>query len=86
MQIISFLECACNVRSKHCCRSAKQWNLQREWVPEQLSRVKAHHADGINIDFEDPIQKYSREYYALAELTKEVADVIHDVVHGSQVS
>ena len=59
---------------------------KEEWVLEQLSRVKTHHADGINIDFEDPIQKYSREYYALTELTKEVADVIHDAVHGSQVS
>ena len=37
----------------------------------------------MNIDFEDPIQKYSQEYYALTELTKEVSDVIHDAGHGS---
>ena len=58
---------------------------KKEWVQEQLSRVKTHYADGINIDFEDVIQKESKEYFALTEFTKEVTDVIHEAINGSQV-
>lgn len=61
-------------------------NKRTEWVMNQVKYAQDHFLDGINIDFEDPLEERSPEAEALTQLTRETSDTFHRLIPGSQVT
>ena len=58
---------------------------KKQWILDQVSSVKEHHADGVNFDLEDPIEKNSKEYFGYTDLVKSTTEAMHNAIPGSQV-
>ncbi|XP_068236876.1 di-N-acetylchitobiase-like [Palaemon carinicauda] len=56
------------------------------WVNERLMYAMSNSMDGINIDFEDPIDDQSPEMEGLSSLVQETVEAFHKIIPGSQVS
>lgn len=52
---------------------------------EQLANAYMRRTDGINLDFEFEVAQGSQQYYALTELVKNVTEMFHEAINGSQV-
>ena len=55
------------------------------WKQMQLEKVKSTFTDGINIDFEHSIKNGSETALQYTSLVREVTDLLHAEVPGSQV-
>ena len=55
------------------------------WVQQQVEYAKVHHLDGVNFDFEDPLEPESAESKAYTRLLKETVAIFHTTIPGSQV-
>ena len=60
--------------------------LRKEWINNLTKEAISKHADGVNIDFESPIAKSSKEEALLTMLVNETAIAFHTAIKGSQVS
>ena len=60
--------------------------LRKEWVSNMTKKALENHADGINIDIEEPVPKGSKEETLLTMLVNETTRAFHDAIKGSQVS
>jgi len=58
----------------------------QEWTESIVSRVQASFLDGVNIDFEDPVELFSLEYNKLTELVANVSRAMHAAQPHSQVT
>ena len=58
---------------------------RKAWVQEQLEYAKKNHLDGVNFDFEDPLEAGSPESKAYTRLLKETVAVFHRQLPGSKV-
>ena len=56
------------------------------WIKNQTEKALAGYADGINIDFEAPIPKGSKEVVLMTELVNETATAFRQVIKNAQVS
>lgn len=56
------------------------------WANGQLNFAIKHNLDGVNFDFEDPLEKGSEEAKAYTALFKTTATLFHSSIPGSQVS
>ncbi|XP_077189277.1 di-N-acetylchitobiase [Paroedura picta] len=56
------------------------------WIDQKVELAKTQYMDGINIDIEQMVNKYSPEYYALTALVKETTEAFHKEIPGSQVT
>lgn len=59
--------------------------LRSQWVKNLTEKAMAYHADGVNIDIEEPIKEKSKETSLLTKLASETADAFHEKIPGSQV-
>lgn len=55
------------------------------WIEQKVELAKKQYMDGINIDIEQMVNKFSAEYYALTALVKETTEAFHKEIPGSQV-
>lgn len=58
----------------------------KRWVDEQVVYAREHFLDGVNIDFEDEIQKNDPRVDSLTQLVNETTIAFHETIPGSQVS
>ncbi|XP_053247881.1 di-N-acetylchitobiase-like isoform X1 [Podarcis raffonei] len=56
------------------------------WINHQVALAKRQYMDGINIDIEQQVKKYSAKYYALTALVEEMTEAFHKEIPGSQVT
>ncbi|XP_053100509.1 di-N-acetylchitobiase-like isoform X2 [Hemicordylus capensis] len=56
------------------------------WIGQQVKLAKKRYMDGLNIDFEQEVNKSSAEYNALTDLVKETTEAFHKEIPGSQVT
>uniref|UniRef100_H3B472 Di-N-acetylchitobiase n=1 Tax=Latimeria chalumnae TaxID=7897 RepID=H3B472_LATCH len=56
------------------------------WISQKVELAKKQYMDGINIDIEQQVDKFSPEYYALTTLVKESTEAFHREIPGSQVT
>ena len=59
---------------------------RKVWVQQQVEYAKVHHLDGVNFDFEDPLEPESAESKAYTRLLKDTVAMFHMAIPGSQVS
>ena len=59
--------------------------LRAEWINNLTAKAIASHADGVNIDIEEPVDEKSKEMSLLTKLASETADAFHTKIPGSQV-
>jgi len=57
-----------------------------EWVKDQVAFAKKNDLDGINFDFEQPLDEGSPESIAYTKAMKDTVDAFHRELPGSQVS
>ena len=61
-------------------------SLRTLWIKNLTEEALAGYADGVNIDFEKPIPKGSKEVALLTELVNETATAFRQVIKNAQVS
>lgn len=59
--------------------------LRSQWVKNLTEKAIAYHADGVNIDIEEPVKEKSKEMSLLTKLANETAVAFHTKIPGSQV-
>ena len=59
---------------------------RKVWVEQQVHYAKKHSLDGVNFDFEDPLEPNSAESKAYTRLLKDTVAMFHTAIPGSQVS
>ena len=59
---------------------------RKVWVEQQVHYAKKHNLDGVNFDFEDPLEPNSAESKAYTRLLKDTVAIFHTSIPGSQVS
>jgi hypothetical protein len=59
---------------------------RKAWTRQQLDYAKLHKLDGVNFDFESPLQEGSGESRGYTRLVKEAVAVFHRELPASQVS
>uniref|UniRef100_A0A8D2JGZ7 Di-N-acetylchitobiase n=1 Tax=Varanus komodoensis TaxID=61221 RepID=A0A8D2JGZ7_VARKO len=60
--------------------------VRAAWINQKVELAKTQYMDGINIDIEQEVNKFSAEYYALTALVKETTEAFHKEIPGSQVT
>ncbi|CAN8010638.1 unnamed protein product [Ixodes pacificus] len=59
---------------------------QTHWIKKQLTYAESNFLDGINIDFDAPVDKGSAESRALEQLVNDTAVAFHTLLPGSRVT
>ena len=58
---------------------------RKVWVQQQVKYAQVHNLDGVNFDFEDPLEPESAESKAYTRLLKDTVAMFHTNIPGSQV-
>ncbi|CAN8004653.1 unnamed protein product [Ixodes hexagonus] len=59
---------------------------QGHWIKKQLTHAESNFLDGVNIDFDAPVDRGSAESRALVQLVDDTAVAFHTLLPGSQVT
>ena len=59
---------------------------RQQWISDWVQRVQDAGVDGVNVDYESPLQAGSAEVAALTQLVGDLRDAMHAAVAGSQVT